>query len=267
MSATEWVQVGELSNGFQHHSNAPEASDALVGKSFDLHMENGWVIRQAFTSVDSMKWEILEGASSGESNLETCRVTSLRDGVFLVDFSKNQEVATRGTLVLNLESGTGFCGLSTLAGKAQCQVSIYDRATQGLPLPNASTQVLQFGIDRPFVTASNGGFSDILLGKKIRYRYSETEAYEHIYLNPYHYTWHCVEGVENGLADTDHCFHLDVGDDMVLFFWHEKIIPTVGTILIDLKARRTTGKLFGYKADDYGDTQAIPAGAKIECID
>ena len=266
MSATEWVQVGELSDSFQHASNAPEASADLVGKNINLHMANGWVIRHSFLAVDVMEWEILDGPGKGQSQKESCRVTSLRDDIYLVDFSKGEEGATRGTLVFNFATGLCVCALSKLMEREECDVSTYARACQNQPLPNASSNIFVCGINRDVTDADTVPYTDELIGKRVHYRYSPAEKYEHYYLNSNFYVWHCLEGVEQGLCDTDQCYYIKIDDELYLFFWHEKIIPTVGTVMIDLKGKATTGKLFGYVGNDFGQIQAIPVGATIETI-
>lgn len=266
MATNEWVQVGELSDSFQHASNAPEASAALVGKNVNLHMANGWVIRHSFLSVDVMEWEILDGPGKGETQQEECRVTSLREGVYLVDFSKGQEGATRGTLVFNFATGLCVCALSKLLSREECDLSTYERACKQMPLANASSNIFVCGIERDVTDADTVPYTDELIGQRIQYRYSPAEKYEHYYLNTGLYGWHCLEGVEKGLGDTDEAAYIKIADELYLFFWHEKIIPTVGTVMIDLKAMATTGKLFGYIGDDFGKIQSIPVGARIEKI-
>ncbi len=86
------------------------------------------------------------------------------------------------------------------------------------------------------------GFTDALIGMRDQYTYSPTERYEHIYLNNNLYAWQCLD-VEKGLADVDRCHYVQVAEDLYLFVWREKIIPTLGVILIDLQQMRTDGKI------------------------
>lgn len=74
-------------------------------------------------------------------------------------------------------------------------------------------------------------------------------SFEHIYLNEKLYTWHCMAGIEKGLADTDRCHYYKIagsgtGSDagLYLFIWREKIIPTLGMVLVDFSRMKTTGK-------------------------
>ena len=87
-----------------------------------------------------------------------------------------------------------------------------------------------------------------LIGRRVEYTYSPTERYEHIYLNEDFYTWQCLLGSEKGLADTDRCHYLKLGDELYLFVWREKIVPTLGAVVADFSAMRTMGKIFGHAA-------------------
>jgi hypothetical protein len=100
-----------------------------------------------------------------------------------------------------------------------------------------------------------------LIGKRVKYVYSHTESYEHIYLNPNLYTWHCLEGIEKGLADTDRCHYFKIAEALYLFVWREKIVPTLGVVMVDLNAMKTTGKLFGFEGDDFSRLTNVPIGA------
>jgi hypothetical protein len=86
----------------------------------------------------------------------------------------------------------------------------------------------------------------------VQYVYSKTEAYEHIYLNANLYTWQCLRGSEQGLADTDRCHYRRIGDELYLFVWREKVIPTLGVVIVDWRSKRSNGKLFGYAGGDFG---------------
>jgi hypothetical protein len=100
-----------------------------------------------------------------------------------------------------------------------------------------------------------------LVGKRIQYIYSKTEAYEHVYLNENLYTWQCLMGLEKGLADTDRCHYYSIADNLYLFVWREKIIPTLGVVMVDLKKLKTTGKIFGYTDNSFSDLSNFPVGA------
>ncbi|SUB70463.1 Molybdenum cofactor biosynthesis protein F [Pluralibacter gergoviae] len=48
--------------------------------------------------------------------------------------------------------------------------------------------------------------------------------------------------------------------------WREKIVPTLGVILIDLQQMRTDGKIMGYQESDFSTLSNFPVGATAEII-
>ena len=59
---------------------------------------------------------------------------------------------------------------------------------------------------------------------------------------------------------------MSVADDLYLFVWREKIVPTLGVILIDLQQMRTDGKIMGYQESDFSTLSNFPVGATAEII-
>jgi len=100
------------------------------------------------------------------------------------------------------------------------------------------------------------------VGQRIEYTYSPTERYEHVYLNDRLYTWHCLAGSEKGLADTDRCHYLRLAPLLYLFVWREKLVPTLGVVVVDLEQMKTTGKIFGYRGFAAGTLVNFPVGAR-----
>ena len=88
------------------------------------------------------------------------------------------------------------------------------------------------------------------------------EVYEHIYLGPESYTWHCLKGNEKGLCDTDYCRFRKIDDNLYLFVWQEKIVPTTGALLLDFNAQRSCGKIVGYQGREAGELCNFKVGAK-----
>ena len=99
-----------------------------------------------------------------------------------------------------------------------------------------------------------------------RYRYSPSEVYEHIYLNERFYTWQCLKGVEQGLCDTDRCDTYKIADQLYLFVWREKIIPTLGLVLIDLQQHRSDGKIFGYAEASFDEFSNFPVSSYCQVL-
>lgn len=87
--------------------------------------------------------------------------------------------------------------------------------------------------------------------------YSSAHAYEHVYLSPHWYSWQCLAGPEQGLADTDENTAWRVRAGIYVFTWREKVIPC-GSVTIadhrDQKALRSHGVLFGQDESGSGVT-------------
>jgi len=247
MSNSEWITVGALGDGF-----APEAfllpDAALAGQTLTLNFSNGWSIPHRFEK-DLLHWEAVDGSSSGSA---AYRATSIRENIYFVDFLKHEDGEDWSvSLVLDLNAGAFTAVLGQLpAADAVKQNNLYTRARASQPLTLVDAQFIHGSIDKPWQDgACPHGLTRELIGLRNRYRYSPTESYEHVYLNENFYTWQCLKGVEKGLAETDLCHYYKIADALYLFIWREKIIPTIGVVLIDLAAHRSDGKIYGY-ADD-----------------
>ncbi len=80
------------------------------------------------------------------------------------------------------------------------------------------------------------------------------------------YAWQCLQGVEGGLADVDRCHYFKMADELYLFVWREKVVPTLGVVLIDLAQRKTDGKIFGYQGGDFGTLSNFQIGAYAQVL-
>ncbi|HBP0513075.1 molybdenum cofactor biosynthesis F family protein [Pseudomonas aeruginosa] len=255
----KWITVGALADGFAPDSHVLPACNALAGRSLTLHFANGWIIEHRFER-QRLHWRLAGGSASGES---AYRASSLRENFYLVDFLKQEDGRTVSvSLVLDLEHLAFTAVLGTLPDRATCEQGLFARALGGQELTGVEAGFLHGSLDRPWQAgACPHAPSEELLGLRNQYVYSANEAYEHIYLNPRFYTWQCLRGTEQGLADTDRCHHYRLAERLYLFVWREKIVPTLGVLLIDLEAGRTDGKIFGYQGDDFATPVNFPVGA------
>ncbi len=151
-----------------------------------------------------------------------------------------------------------------LPDEAQTRLDAFSRVEQGLPLTAVEAE-FRFGtLDD--ADAAPPGFTDELIGMRNMYTYSPTERYEHIYLNDNFYAWQCLDGVEKGLADVDRCHYVKVAEQLYLFVWREKIIPTLGVVMIDLQGMRTDGKILGYQGSDFSALSNFAVGAHAQVL-
>ena len=262
----EWLQVGELSEGFAADANTLENVDDLAGRTLNLHMDNGWVISHHFESGDTLTWKIIEGEGVGKKATESYTATCLRDNIYFVDFIKANERATSVSLVLNLETGNATVALGQLPTEEEAMRAAYQRVQDKDLLTPVATTFLQCSIDRPYSEGSGHSTTEELIGKRVQYEYSPHEIYEHIYLNINHYTWHCLKGVEKGLTDTDLCHYYKIDTNLYFFVWREKIIPTIGVVMVDFDRLKTTGKIFGYDGTDFEKLNNFPVGAFAQVL-
>ncbi|KAF3385860.1 hypothetical protein DPV78_012361 [Talaromyces pinophilus] len=211
--------------------NAEAWTDA--NKTVLLVFEDEARILHTFHDACSLGWEVKEqgqlfksGATSGTSGYKAFQ---LWPDIFLIDFYK-PEHGEEVTLVLNFATGQAVCTISTISG-------YYDRIGER----RTKTTFLNVHIDshqnvKPFEQTS------ALVGKHILYRYTPRDCYEHVYLNRGTFTWHCVDGAEKGLADTEQTKVLALGEELYLLFWTETVMPIESVVVVDLKQMRSTGR-------------------------
>jgi hypothetical protein len=266
----EWISVGALGDAFARESNALPVSAGLAGRTLSLHFENGWLIEHRF-ETDSVLRRTVRDAGTGTFPTSPGAVaysaTEIRPRIFFVNFVEPQLRAATVTLLLDLDNRICTAVIGRLPTRAAASVSLQDRIARGAELTGVSATFIHGAIDLPFVAASARHVKTAdLLGKRVRYTYSSTESYEHIYLNESFYTWHCLAGSERGLADTDRCDHLKLAPNLYLFAWREKIVPTFGIVVVDLEQMKTTGRILGYRDFDFGVITNFPVGARARIV-
>jgi hypothetical protein len=258
---TRWVQVGELAQGIGE--NVLEENHQLTGKSIRLFFQDGDAYRLTFRSPNRLQWVNMEGMEENDSPDEFFRSTCLREDIYLVDFIRQNDRTRSVSLVLDFGKNYATGVFASLPAEEEARTDLFWRVNQEMDLSGVKAIFLGADMDVPF---EKGGIekhppTTELIGKRVQYVYSRTETYEHIYLNENRYTWHCLSGIEKGLADTDECHYRKIAEKLFLFVWREKIIPTLGVVLIDMYRMKTTGKLFGYASNDFGKIINVPIGA------
>lgn len=266
-NTSEWIPVGALGDAFLPENNCLPAVDDLSGRKITLHFENGWVIEHVFADGTHLNWRMTAGDSESREGIETCCVTRPREGIYFVDFIKTGERATSVSMVLDLNRQVFVGVVGQLPDEAEAMIPFLKRIEQNKELTAVSGQFVRGTIDRPCTAdAILPPQTRDLLGKRVQYIYSPHERYEHIYLNERLYAWRCIEGSEKNLGDTDACTYYKIDEDLYLFIWREKIVPTLGVVVIDFKALKTTGKIFGYESNDFGKLRNFTVGAYAKVL-
>ena len=255
-----WMPVGELAKGFASRNYALPLSGDLAGKELKLYFEDGALVECSFATIDTLLWKTTAMRSPVK---EACSVTRVRQGIYFVDLVKHLERATTLSLVLDLRRGVFTAVEARLPQKAETRGSLLSRIDGRRELTDVAASFRHGAIGRPFeASMPRHAATEDLVGKRIEYTYSPTECYEHIYLNGSFYTWHCLRGEEKGLADTDVCHFYKLARKLYLFVWREKIVPTLGVVVVDLEAMRTSGKILGYEGNDFGKVVNFRVGAR-----
>ncbi|MBU2511504.1 molybdenum cofactor biosynthesis F family protein [bacterium] len=257
---SELIQVGELAVGFSE--NVLPDTDDLKGRRFKLYFEDGFVSSYRFLDEKTLAWEIEDSSGNLEKDEEDYRATCPRENIYFVDYIRKNSRATSVSLVLDFKKGIATSLSGTLPKEEDARMDRLGRVGSGLFETAVEAIFKSASIDKKFndKTPRHQPTKD-LIGKRVKYIYSQKDTYEHIYLNDDHYTWHCLAGIEKGMADTDLCHYFKIDQDLYLFVWREKLVPTLGVVVIDLKKMKTTGKIFGYESGDFGNLSNFPVGA------
>ncbi|GAA4484148.1 MoaF C-terminal domain-containing protein [Microbacterium panaciterrae] len=224
----DWPDVSAMIDGFGEPSLP--ASTALVGQTIDIRFDDGRTIRHDFHSAQELTRTVIVGPHIGSSATLAYRAVEVRPGIQIIDVVEGAGADTRAvTFVIDLTDGR--------VTAAESGITLTDGAgrTDTLFL---SGRIRGKGEIEPRPS------SDELVGKRIYYRYSETERYEHIYLNGGTFVWHCISGAESGLADVDQTKTFELADGLVIFFWKESVMPVESFLVVDLYEKRSIGRMF-----------------------
>jgi len=257
--ASEWISVGALGDAFAADNNCLAQARDLAGRRLELHYEDGRAAALAFGPGGTLS---LDGGA-----VEQCGITMPRPGIYFVDYLPKAAPRDGISFVLNLEAGSFIELATTLPTREQAHLPMLERVARGMELTAVPLRLQRGTINRPYADdAALPRPTTALLGKRIEYRYSPHERYEHIYLNPGFYTWRCIAGAERGLAETDACCYYAIAPELYLFVWREKIVPTLGVVMVDLRAMKTTGKIMGYDGNDFDKVRNFGVGAHARVL-
>ncbi|PPC74532.1 molybdenum cofactor biosynthesis protein F [Pokkaliibacter plantistimulans] len=261
---TDWITVGALAEGFSADAFILPRLASLAGQHITLHFADGAIIPHRLEQ-QQLHWHSVNSDTTGTADY---RATSLRQDVVLVDFIKHEDGADYSvSLVLDFATASFTAVIGQLPAASTTEAGLYQRALAGKPLTGVEVQFLHGSLDRPWQPgACPHAPTAELIGIRNRYRYSPTEVYEHIYLNEQFYTWQCLKGVEQGLCDTDRCYYYKITADLYLFVWCEKIVPTLGLVMIDMQQHRSDGKIFGYAGGSFEQLANFPVASYCTLI-
>ncbi|MBS1885862.1 MAG: hypothetical protein JSU06_01615 [Actinobacteria bacterium] len=216
-----------LTEQFDNHDGyRPRASAALAGavRTF-VPAAGGAAVTVEFGADGSAAWR--RGEASGTASYEALE---LRADALALAVRLDPDRSVFAVLV----GERGIAAVTTLA-------------RDGSGGADERTEYVQFGVDgppgAPFESTAD------LVGKRIQWRYSSTHSFEHIYLNPSAYCWHCIEGPERWIGDVDPCVHHAIAPGLYLFAWSETVVPFNGAVAIDLDSMTSAGRFFGWDTE------------------
>jgi len=266
----EWISVGVLGEAFEPAANLLPQLENLSGSSFTLQLEDGTGCELQLLTSTQLRWRRTSGEQSHlqfDDVTAAYRATEIRPGIVLLSFLTANGSASAITVVLDRGRGIATVVLGQLPSRSEAAETLLQRIERGAELTSVRATLLAGAIDAPFdSTTPRHEETRELIGKRIEYTYSPTERYEHVYLNEGLYCWHCLAGSEKGLADADRCHYRKIAPNLYLFVWREKIVPTLGIVLVDLTQLRTTGHILGYKGFDFGAVTSFPVGARARIV-
>jgi hypothetical protein len=251
----DWLPLGGLEPGFDQY-RAP-LSDALEGKTFTTVDSGGGAIRNSF-SGGKMRWEF-EG-DPDNCGVDDYEAFEVDEGLYYAQLLHVHPVGEAVSLILDTAHGTCLAVLSFAL----------DPPPFVEPGPTAVKQAFVPGTIREYPqTGPVPSRTGALVGKRVRWAYSDVHAYEHVYLNEDWYTWHCLAGPEAGQADTDLCTAFEIRKGVYAFAWREKVIPCAAVTVADHRdahAMRSSGVLFGPDPDKPGEFIHFTYGAFGELV-
>lgn len=261
---SEYISVGELSVGFSE--NIMEPTNNLVDKTISLYFENGKETQLTFMDIETMKYQTIEGEEE-ERLISSYLAINPRQNIYFIDFVASYGDTRSVSIVLDMNKKIATVITGILPTSEEMSIPILKRVEQRLPLTPVQALIEHASVNTPYKsTGLQHEKTTDLIGKRVQFIYSSKDIYEHIYLNENMYTWHCISGSEKGLSDTDKCFYYKLDEDLYLFIWIEKVIPTMGIVVEDLNTLRSYGKIYGYENYSAGKVSNFPVGSYAKII-
>jgi hypothetical protein len=227
LDTSNWLPLDGLAPGFDANK-APTVQD-LAGQQFSVRTEGG---PMTFSFDD----EDVQWAAAGHAGTASYEAFPVAEDLYYAQWHSPVDRELAVSLILDLANGQALYIGAALGRATPSSVAVRHDFRAGT--------LEGFDAIGPAISESNG-----LIGRRVEWVYSDSHAYEHIYLSPTWYTWQCLAGPERGLADTDSNTVFQVRPGIFVFTWREKVIPCGSVTVADHRdphAIRSHGSLFGW---------------------
>ena len=252
-SRARWPQIGDIIPN--HDGYRPPASDLFVG--FQARF-GGTIDASIHCTRGNCEWTEL-----GRASVLEYEAFSLGERLFLIDAMQVASPARSLTLLLDLAHLRALVVDVTFPAPQIAQSGMLARIAETGSQSAVKVRYRQGRIGEgeapPFRRTT------ALVGKHVRYTYSDTHLYDHYYLSDRYYAWFCRQGPDRNLGDFEECDYWQVGPRMYLVSWREKLLPCVGILVENHLSMTATGKICGVDAYT-GQAANTRVGAHIKVI-
>lgn len=231
-----WPQIGDIAAN--HDGYCPSSVAALDGTEMLLGGDIGASIR-----FGSGRGEWIENGAAREFEYQ---VFPAGPQLFMVDAMPVDSSPRSQTLILDLTGSRALIVDVVYPAPALAQTPVLER----LAKTGSQSAVKVTYRQAPLGKNSAPVFArtSALNGKHLRYTYSSTHVYDHYYLSERFYSWFCRAGPDKGLGDFEECDYFELGPQLYLVSWREKLLPCVGILVENHREMHCVGKICGTDA-------------------
>ncbi|MFE7835136.1 MoaF C-terminal domain-containing protein [Streptomyces sp. NPDC057474] len=240
MSLQTWQSPEDLpllADGISQQTQyRPPFSADLAGRELELVNAAGARVGYRFVDDHAMTRSAGEAVTTRHYD-----ATLVREGIYLID-ALVEDVAPDGAVAGLPSAETWALDLNT--GRVTIARSwVHERGDGVRWVSTAHERCWLPGSEEAGEHLPSAGMA----GHRVLWRYSDTDSYDHVYLNAHNFAWQCVTGVEEGLTEHDRTRTFEVADRLYLFEWSEHVQPVESVLFVDLREMKTYGRMFGWE--------------------
>ena len=223
------------------------ATHELASADFRVDLTGGGTLSLAFARDDEAAWRWQDG-SAGTAAYEAVAV---RPGVYLITIDVPAPATDGLTIALDRTGPV----LVVVQHRRHAACERDGTLVDNVYLPGRLTGT---DAEPPAPTVD-------LLGRWHRYRYSDDNLYEHIYLSADRFCSHNLASqFTPGRADSHPVDHWCLGDELYLVAWRERGSGAAMTVIEDLQTLRITGSVLHPASEE--QSVPVPIGGLIEVV-